>query len=1090
MSSLPQTGIDAMDSALARVFACGALIGEWSDGVPFVSFTSLFLAILVGKDEFSNWAQQTARVIGPQIPDVVDRWAAINSKPPDGAVAKVDEARVLSDELLPRAWSSSSSAGELLRATRLYAERLSPGSLASVRHLFASYIYRPSGHLEDLEQWHMNRHAWAERFDRHMAEAHPDEATAWRELGLEELPPSISEGVSRVFLRGLATGRQALDAYTIMVGVLADGTRNVKDDIASTWLLRAIGDRANAVAGSLPSKGGPSSLLERPPFAPGGRVVFARAAELARATGPAGKPIRLRHLVAALLTTPLPPETAVLLREAGVTVEGLCSDLLAWMSKWATAEELTIWRRSLLVSDARGSSFAGYDNDEAHGDDRLDVLREVDALAAVLASRRITPPVSVGLFGDWGSGKSFFMNHLQDRIQVLAARSREANRAGQPTSYCADVIQIGFNAWQYIDGNLWASLVSHIFDELMTAFDANAKRPSAEKLAAEAKSLVERRVDLEDQKKALQAAAKTIDDSLNERRRDREQRRLSFRDIARRIASGKDEAVEAALSPIAASLGLDRVAVTLTAVQTEKDNLRSLEGRLALWGREVRRQPSKLFYVAVLVSIPFVAHFVPIEALQKRIAAFVGLLTSVGLFVSWVRARATPIVERIDAAFEAAKHAEDQIRAEVSEQEKALAAELDVTAAAQTRLEAERAVLVERQAAIEAQLTALREGQSFKRYVLERAATEDYRKQLGLIASIHRDLRGLSERLGDPTEPHVDRIVLYIDDLDRCPPERVVEVLQAIHLLLSLPLFVVVVGVDSRWLLQSLEAYYNKEFSDEENKWAGKPQQYLEKIFQIPFTLPPMTSIGFGQLVEGLLEGHLKTTVASTAPNTSPATEHEVDRSLVNRTSIDGPPARVESPPSSMPTSTTISVNVGAQGTAPTIVRTKERPIDLTPRGLEIEPFELNSMKKLAPLIPSPRSAKRLVNLYRIIRAGLDDEALSRFLGGSYETTQLLLAAVVGAPSQTAELFDEIFSTRVSSAKALADFLRARAPESRWAALAKVLAGHVRLDDWDTVCEAARAVARYSFETGRVLRPADLGPLRGTVSSTSPPTGT
>src|SRR5262249_143903 len=83
-----------------------------------------------------------------------------------------------------------------------------------------------------------------------------------------------------------------------------------------------------------------------------------------------------------------------------------------------------------------------------------------------------------------------------------------------------------------------------------------------------------------------------------------------------------------------------------------------------------------------------------------------------------------------------------------------------------------------------------------------RAVSQDYHKQLGLIESVHRDFKELSERLGTPEDPHVDRIVLYIDDLDRCPPDRVVEVLQALHLILSVPLFVVVVAVDSTWLLQ------------------------------------------------------------------------------------------------------------------------------------------------------------------------------------------------------------------------------------------------------------------------------------------------
>ncbi len=35
----------------------------------------------------------------------------------------------------------------------------------------------------------------------------------------------------------------------------------------------------------------------------------------------------------------------------------------------------------------------------------------------------------------------------------------------------------------------------------------------------------------------------------------------------------------------------------------------------------------------------------------------------------------------------------------------------------------------------------------------------------------------------------VNRIVLYIDDLDRCEPDKVAKVLQAVHLLLAFPLF-------------------------------------------------------------------------------------------------------------------------------------------------------------------------------------------------------------------------------------------------------------------------------------------------------------
>ena len=38
------------------------------------------------------------------------------------------------------------------------------------------------------------------------------------------------------------------------------------------------------------------------------------------------------------------------------------------------------------------------------------------SLAMVLAHRDVDPPISVGLFGDWGSGKSFFMAEMRALI--------------------------------------------------------------------------------------------------------------------------------------------------------------------------------------------------------------------------------------------------------------------------------------------------------------------------------------------------------------------------------------------------------------------------------------------------------------------------------------------------------------------------------------------------------------------------------------------------------------------------------------------------------------------------------------------------
>lgn len=97
-------------------------------------------------------------------------------------------------------------------------------------------------------------------------------------------------------------------------------------------------------------------------------------------------------------------------------------------------------------------------------------------------------------------------------------------------------------------------------------------------------------------------------------------------------------------------------------------------------------------------------------------------------------------------------------------------------------------------------------------------------------------------------EGGLERVVLYIDDLDRCPPDVVVKVLEAIHLLLALPVFVVMVAVDPRWLHQAIRLHYAAMLPHD----VLTPAHYLEKIFQIPFQLPGMDETGFVRLIRGL----------------------------------------------------------------------------------------------------------------------------------------------------------------------------------------------------------------------------------------------
>lgn len=84
---------------------------------------------------------------------------------------------------------------------------------------------------------------------------------------------------------------------------------------------------------------------------------------------------------------------------------------------------------------------------------------------------------------------------------------------------------------------------------------------------------------------------------------------------------------------------------------------------------------------------------------------------------------------------------------------------------------------------------------------------------------------------------HIDNLIVMIDDLDRCTPERVIETLEAVKLFLSVPKSTFIIAVDSQVMKYSIENKYPKitegseDFSD----------SYIEKIIQLPINIPELS---------------------------------------------------------------------------------------------------------------------------------------------------------------------------------------------------------------------------------------------------------
>lgn len=676
----------------------------------------------------------------------------------------------------------------------------------------------------------------------------------------------------------------------------------------------------------------------------------------------------------------------------------------------------------LLSRLTRSTSLeAGYDSDDIGSIDWLGITGDVNTLAALIASSHTLPPLSVGLFGDWGTGKSFFMRRLEDRVTILAnaARAAASGTPPRPSFYCRYVAQITFNAWHYVEADLWASLATRIFEGLNNYLQVMYPGEASGKAYRDLISQLESsRAALADAEKRLAVAKVTLCTAqarLESQRHDRDSRTLA------ELAERQPE-LHTDVKRLSSALGLEENKAPVSEVQKVSTDLRQTRGHL-------RRSWQAL------------AHYLHGQARRKLLLIFAAFVVAAALLLAWFLARDKPLAATVASAVTLLSGVITTLTLLLAGTQRVLTAadmvvqakdrqEQDSINASEREIEQaqERVRLLEEEVARVQQL----EFPTLDSFIQARATSSDYRKHLGLVALIQRDFQALSDLLtassrrraaggvskGQP--PPVDRVVLYIDDLDRCPPNKVVQVLQAVHLLLAFPLFVVVVGVDSRWLVRSLEHEYDAILSPDkptenrpgqEGELASTPHNYLEKIFQIPFWLRPMAPDGYGRLIRALASGSVH--IGIDAQDTQAETETN---------------APTDGPSGSTPVQDEPQVRSAG---LPTVASPapSSAPVDLTPSALIITDDELAYAEKLSLLIPTPRAAKRFINLYRLLKVGLSDKETINLSGGDsipgeYQAALLLLAVMVGAPAEADTIFRSIRGHSLNSWTAVIDELR------------------------------------------------------------------
>jgi hypothetical protein len=339
--------------------------------------------------------------------------------------------------------------------------------------------------------------------------------------------------------------------------------------------------------------------------------------------------------------------------------------------------------------------------------------------------------------------------------------------------------------------------------------------------------------------------------------------------------------------------------------------------------------------------------------------------------------------------------------------------------------------------------------------------------------------------------PRIDRIVVYIDDLDRCPPARVVEMLEAIHLLLAVNLFVVVVAIDPRWLLRSVAAYYRDVLDSPgattdgaggfiaDDEALSTPAQYLEKIFQVVLTLPSLDTAGYRRMLRSL--------VAVRANQVTPAPPVDATaRSVRTGRTGNRSSGRVGE-------SRRADDSENLYGPRVATLRVVERN---DPLALDRE--ELGLLNLLGPplLVATPRDVKRLANSYGLLTAlrrphrerDLAEIAVSS--GGiapmpyrPYRAGMVLLAALVAFPALGPALCLHLHREASKHPdQPWSDFCDTLEPQPKtgtgtWFNAAEPRMSLAQAQQWASLHQALHHVALSAAEHGLHL-PACLGPWR------------
>ncbi|MCY6483854.1 P-loop NTPase fold protein [Clostridium aestuarii] len=432
-------------------------------------------------------------------------------------------------------------------------------------------------------------------------------------------------------------------------------------------------------------------------------------------------------------------------------------------------------------------------------DDYLNISKDIEAFVNLIVHEDLRLPLTIGIFGGWGAGKTFFADSL---VKMIKSNLNDK------------CVIVPFNAWNYYDSNIVVNLVYKIFDTINNKIREIKHDDNNNEFLKE----------LNHYKEFLKEDKFNNIKELNHK--------ISI--LEENLKNNKKKLIEHIINNISSVVGeIDEFKSLLNQANDINDNIRELEQefkKVVSLISVIKENYKSVIWIAILgtvisVSLPLLKYS-KIHSGISEILTFI--LVGVKLTVKYIsRITNNKLLKKV------LSEVGPNIQ-RINDRESCLT----ILKSKRNKRECEFNQLNDDNITI-----------SFLRdYIMKKLATNGYRDNMGFINTVKEDIDNLNSIINtkviNDKELNLNKIILVVDDLDRCPEEKVVQVLQAIQLLLSTDMFIVILAVDSKWIDNCITSIYDKMINNKKNNNENKnffAINYLEKIIHIPFWIEPLS---------------------------------------------------------------------------------------------------------------------------------------------------------------------------------------------------------------------------------------------------------